>query len=180
MTECDRWFFLTQCCTPFLPTPALGLGSARRGGAPSTADGHFIALGSTEENLRKITVGLAQIGTPDQPPFDRTTGTGFVAAHDGHYSDALTRKPPHPTHLLVTECTGALSPSLILLLHILARTATAKGAQDATVYGESRASPHAFYAHHAAAISAAVQLQDAETLQNAAASLVFAVSMGLA
>ena len=48
------------------------------------------------------------------------------------------------------------SPSLILLLHILARTATAKGAQDATVYGESRASPHAFYAHHAAAISAAV------------------------
>ena len=80
MTECDRWFFLTQCCTPFLPTPALGLGSARRGGAPSTADGHFIALGSTEENLRKITVGLAQIGTPDQPPFDRTTGTGFARA----------------------------------------------------------------------------------------------------
>ena len=65
---------------------ALGRGSARCGGAPSTADGHFIAFGCTEEDLRKKVFRLEQIGSPSTAPgsaFDRTNGTGYVAACDG-------------------------------------------------------------------------------------------------
>ena len=39
------------------------------------------------------------------------------------------------------------------------------------VRGSSRSSPRTFYAHHAAAVSAAVQAHESLTLENAAASL---------
>ena len=42
---------------------------------------------------------------------------------------------------------------------------------DTTHYGSSRSSPRTFYAHHAAAVSAAVQAHESLTLENAAASL---------
>ena len=47
------WEF--KAITPFHPTPALGNGSANKGGAPSEADGHFIAHGNTLESITRIT-----------------------------------------------------------------------------------------------------------------------------
>ena len=49
------WEF--KCYTPFLPSGAKGNGSARCGGAASRADGHFIALGNTEEHLSVVVLG---------------------------------------------------------------------------------------------------------------------------
>ena len=56
-----------------------------------------------------------------------------------------------------------------MLLRDLSRTATLPSGNDATVYGQSRASPHAFFPHHAAAISAAAVNADARTVLVAAA-----------
>ena len=69
---------------------ALGHGSAGRGGAPSTAEGHLVAFGGTLEDQTAVTLGLKQIGSPAAPfqthrPFDRHTGTGYVAARDGEH-----------------------------------------------------------------------------------------------
>ena len=53
------------------------------------------------------------------------------------------------------------------------------GTQDSTVYGSSRASPRAFYAHHTAAISSAIVFADANTILNAGSYLSFSlVSLG--
>jgi hypothetical protein len=92
--------------TPYNQTVALGLGSTRNGGAPSTAEGHTHAFGCTEENLRKLVLGLKQVGSRSGAPYDRVTGAGFVAAHNGQYADALSKGVG--VSLLVAETTGAL------------------------------------------------------------------------
>ena len=102
-------------------------------------------------------------------PLDRHTGEGRVAQRDGHYADALSKGSA--VHLLVTETTGAFSSSLDTLLRALGTAARAPDACDTTRYGSSRSSPRTFYAHHAAAVSAAVQAHESLTLENAAASL---------
>ena len=99
---------------------------------------------------------------------------GYVAARDGDYRDAIAKK--HPTHLLLVETTGALSPSLAGLAWRLAAQSREKGAIDHTAYGLERRSPKEFATHHIAAISAAIQLADVLTLRNSASSLQFAVS----
>eukprot|EP00900_Chrysochromulina_parva_P025324 jgi/Chrpa1/7425/Chrysochromulina_OHIO_Genome00010866-RA len=77
--------------TPYNQTVALGLGSERNGGgAPSTAEGHTHAFGCTEE---KLVLGLKQVGSRNDAPYDRVTGAGFVAAHNGQYADALSKVP---------------------------------------------------------------------------------------
>ena len=73
-------------------TQALGYGSAAKGGAPSTADGRLFAFGNTLESAIKTVLGLRQQGVDGQRPFDRTSGEGFVAAHDGDYADALRKR----------------------------------------------------------------------------------------
>ena len=114
-----------------------------------------------------MTLGLKQKGSPDAPfqthrPFNRATGAGYVAARDGDYRDAIAKK--HPTHLLLVETTGALSPSLTSLAGRLAAQSREKGAIDHTAYGLERRSPKEFATHHIAAISAAIQLADVLTL----------------
>ena len=47
------------------------------------------------------------------------------------------------------------------------------------MYGTSRASPSSFYAHHVAAISAAVTRADAVVILNTAATMSFKLSIGL-
>ena len=128
-------------------------------GVPSTAEGHIIAFGGTLEDQTAVTLGLKQKGSPDAPfqthrPFDRATGAGYVAARDGDYRDAIAKK--HPTHLLLVETTGALSPSLASLAWRLAAQSREKGAIDHTAYGLERRSPKEFATHHIAAISAAI------------------------
>ena len=120
------WEF--KCYTPFLPSGAKGNGSARCGGAASRADGHFIALGNTEEHLSVVVLGHPQRGDPDTEEQLWTVS----AATDGwqrrtaiHYADALAKG--HTVILLVTESTGVFSADLDRVLRQLARTARASG-----------------------------------------------------
>ena len=66
-------------------------------------------MGSTEEALRVKTLGVPARGNKaTDPPYDRTTGAGWVAATENHhYADAQRRG--HPVTLIVTETTGAVS-----------------------------------------------------------------------
>ncbi len=82
--------------------------------------------------------------------------------------------------LLVTETTGALSPTFDRALRALGKHARAPTTHDSTRYGLSRSSPHTFLAHHRAAISAAVVLADATTiLLLAAPAMSFKLTMGM-
>ena len=56
-----------KCYSPFATNRALGLGSARCGGAASTADGHLFAFGNTEESLRAKVLGLSARGDRSRP-----------------------------------------------------------------------------------------------------------------
>ena len=49
-------------------------------------------------------LGLRQQGVDGQRPFDRTSGEGFVAAHDGDYADALRKR--YSVVLFNVESTG--------------------------------------------------------------------------
>ena len=70
----------------------------------------------------------------------------------------------HGVHLLVTECTGAITMShqLVQLLRTLSRVVGGAGNHDTTIYGTSRSSPRTFYSHHLAAVSAAIVTADAK------------------
>ena len=141
----------------------------RRGLLASTTDGHFIALGNTEELLREITLGVPARGDGDERPLDRATGEGRVEARDGDYADALTKGTE--VHFLITETTGAFSRSLEKALCALATVAKLPEVDDTTIYGISRASPRSFYDHHAAAVSAAVAFVESTVLRDKACSL---------
>ena len=157
------WEF--KALTPFKPKPALGNGSNANGGAPSTADGWFIAFGGTLEDITRETRGLLQIGKEGDDAFDRTTGEGYVAPVDGDYADAIRKKIP--MILFTCETSGAISPEGHAALGHLARQVRRPGHRDGTKYGENRGSPkgpNGFRAHHEAEISAAVVFADAETL----------------
>ena len=120
-------------------------------------------------------LGLRQQGVDGQPPFDRTTGEGFVAAHDGDYADALRKR--YSVVLFNAESTGAVGPRAIRLLAQLAKDVKRKGATDGTVYGTARTSTRSFFVHHLSAVAAGVTHaaagRDALTLENAAASNAF-------
>ena len=147
---------------------ALGNGSQAKGGAPSTADGHLIAFGNTLESLIKSTLGLKQRGEEGQRPFDRTSGEGFVAAHDGDYADALRKR--RSVVLFNTETSGAVGPRGVRLLGQLAKDVQRKGAVDGTFYGTSRASTRSFFPHHLGSLALSIVRADALTLCNAAAT----------
>ena len=157
--------------TTFLTSRALGNGSQRCGGAPSTADGHFIAFGNTEEALRRKTLGLKQRGAPGQDPYDRTTGIGYVAATDGDYADALRKR--RDVILFVTEPLGAVCECGVRLLRHLSHLANTVGHRDSTEYGEAPTSTSSFFIHHLSALSRSLVTSDALTLLNAAASADF-------
>jgi hypothetical protein len=55
--------------------------------------------------------------------FQRATGEGYVAAHDGLYADALAKGLP--VLLCVMETSGAVGTTLAGVVRLLARTATA-------------------------------------------------------
>jgi hypothetical protein len=169
-----------KCYTwaPTATSAALGLGSRQNGGAPSTSDGGSFALGNTEESLRALTLGLAERGTPGTR-YDRRSGDGWVAATtDHHYADALSHG--RPVTLLASESSGAISTAFDLALRLLDRQSRARGALDATRYGTSRVSHRRFYAHHLAAISAAIAHADAVSIFTDAAHRSHLLSLGLA
>ena len=160
-----------KCKTPFKPTPALGLGSHTCGGAPSTADGHFIAMGNTEEDTIKKVLGLQAIGAPGEHAFDRMTGLGRVHAHEGDYADA--RRKRLFVFLVLVESTGAVCSRGVSLLRHLSKQVRRAGHRDGTVYGLARHSTRSFFTHHLTAMSSAAKRGDALILENSAASLSF-------
>ena len=103
--------------------------------------------------------GLKERGSQGEPPFDRTTGKGYVAPRNGSYADAIAKK--RTVILLGVENTGALMPGLVFLLRVLAKAVAKGGIQDSTIYGTSRLATKSFYAHHVAQISAAIVFADA-------------------
>ena len=124
-------------------------------------------------------LGVAERGTPSDGPMDRTTGVGWVRATTDHdYADALARG--NPVTLLVSETTGALSPTFLRLLLALAKQARAPTTHDSTRYGAARTSPRSFLTHHLTAISAAIVTADAVSIAHAAAAMSWKLSMGLA
>ena len=121
-----------KCFTPYGPSPALGHGSQRCGGAASKADGCAFAFGNTEEDAIATVFGLKAMGDPADPPLDRRTGLGRVDAVDGDYADAL-RKGNH-VRLLLSETSGAISRGLDKYLKSLAKLSKSEESQDSTIY----------------------------------------------
>ena len=177
IVRCSAIPFLYEikCFAVFALGGLVGSHNAAGSGVPSERDGGRFALGCTEEAARRTVYGQQQRGLPTDEPHNRRTGLGYVEALAGDYADALNKA--HGVLLLVTENTGALSPTLVWLLRQLARSATLPEGCDTTAYGTSRGSPRAFFPHHAAAISAAITGADAHSILTDAASRNLADSM---
>ena len=110
-------------------------------------NGDSYAFGNTEERLEYTVMGAKQRGVPSMPAFDHTTGSGFVAAQDGGYSDAINNRKAD-VNLLVHETTGAICPSAARHLRRLARDAKANDC-DGTDYRNSGVTSFvAYYAQH--------------------------------
>jgi hypothetical protein len=88
-------------------------------------------------------------------------------ARPGRLPDAFTKG--NITHLLASETTGALTPEVIRLLHVLDKSTNDAQGHDSTHYGLGRASPQSFFQHHLAAASCAIVRADALTIRNHAA-----------
>ena len=102
----------------------------------------------------------------------------WVAKSTDHdYADAQRRG--NGVTLFASENTGAMSSGLIACLRALGKRSLLPTTQDSTCYGESSSSPQSFYAHHAAAISAAIVSADADTVANKASSLSVLLSAGI-
>ena len=140
------------------PTRSLGRGSQSKGGAPSAAEGHHLAFGNTEEHLLYKILGTKQRGQPDQPPLDHTTGYGHVAAHTGHYADALAKG--NQVVPVITETLGGIASSAVLALRRLHTTASPETHRDGTVYGLARSATRSFHTHHLRLISLAIHRQN--------------------
>ena len=69
-----------------------GGGTARGGGSPSTAAGHYVAFGCTEEKLIVENVGCRARGVGSEGPFSHATGAGWVRPRPGCYRDAIVVK----------------------------------------------------------------------------------------
>ena len=137
-------------------------GQDLRRGVPSNAG---------NQRLSRRELPFAHPCRDGQPPFDRTSGEGFVAAHDGDYADAQRKR--YSVVLFNVESTGAIGPRAVRLLAQLAKDVKRKGATDGTVYGTARTSTRSFFVHHLSAVAAGVMHADALTLENAAASSAF-------
>ena len=136
-----------------------------------------------EVTTHNLVLGLKQVGSRDDAPYDRMTGAGFVAACDGQYADALSKGVGVSLLVAESETTahrGALAASFMTsILRLLARQTRLPGATDNTRYGEGRASPRSFLTHHVAHISTAIQAADAQTILNAASARMLRVSFGV-
>jgi hypothetical protein len=101
-----------------------------------------------------------------------------------HVCRLVCRPVCFPTHrsptCKVESSAGAISTAFDLALRLLDRQSRARGAIDATRYGTARASHRRFYAHHLAAISAAIAHADALSVFTDAAHRSHLLSVGLA
>ena len=145
-------------------------------GGVCTCEGHLVAFGNTEEELRAVVFGVTE---QDGPSFrNRSLGVGRVNGRVGAYADALSKH--HGVALLHTETTGALALPFVALLRILAGVARRPGTTDSTVYGASRSSTRSFFIHHLASISSAILFFNSVAVQNAAKEISRRIAVGAA
>ena len=87
-----------------------------------------------------------------------------MAAHQGHYHDALYVKKLRVVLLLV-EATGGIAPAARAHISKLARRSEGKGAADRTKYGGTRISTKSFYIHHCQMLAKAAVMWDAKAIR---------------
>ena len=155
-----------KCAAPLVQTAPKGRGTRKTGGKPASV-GHLYRFGSTEEKLRLKILGCRRRGRKQDGPLDHSTGKGWVERAKGDYYDAIHVKK-HPTTLVATESSGAVSPDGVAYLRRLTRVVRTPDVSDTTIYGVSRASTQSFFRHHLAAWSAAIVITDARTVIKAA------------
>ena len=150
----------SKCWTQLKMSNNLGGGTRAGGGSPSTAMGHLVAFGGTEETLLYQNIGCKARGDPSLGAFDHATGTGWVREHRGAYHDAMVNKANHVTMLIACDM-GGIAGGTVATLHRLSKNA-AEG-RDGTVYGvHSNAN---YFTHHATAISLATVTAAAEAIE---------------
>ena len=146
----------TKCWTPCKEKQALGLGSKAKGGAFSENEGSHIAFGGTAEPARYLTLGCKQRGQAGQAQLNHANGAGYVAAHDGHYADALSKH--RNVVLMLVETTGAVHPDAVGMLNAWHNETRIEGHADRTVYGTARDATKSFFTHHLRLISLAANV----------------------
>ena len=121
----------TKCYSQLITVVSLGKGQTGTGGKPSTAMGHSVGFGCTEECLLYMTIGCKERGDPSQGTFSHDTGEGWVQAKEGHYHDAIHTK--HNTvKVMIFDDLGGATPGTAKTIKGLAKNALGKGARDAT------------------------------------------------
>ena len=137
----------------------LGTGTPAGGGGASTAMGHLVSFGCTEESIVVTNAGCKARGHPTEGAFDHATGLGWVARKTGVYHDGIHNKH-NELRLVIANPLGGVSASS---LHLLKQRA-AMGV-DTTVYGDRSGS--SFLGHHGAIFSLAIVRGEAEAFRRA-------------
>ena len=105
------------------------------------------------------------------------TGLGYVARHDGDYSDAIRKN--NLILVAVVEALGGLCPALFRWLKYSARRAgDHKKGRDGTKY--SRVRPVSFLTHHMRQISSAAVITDAANIEKELTGLKISHAVGAA
>ena len=152
---------------------AAALRKAAASRPPLTATSSPRATNTAEKAVARVLghPGRGQHGEP----WDRVNGTGYVAACDGDYADAISVKR-FPVRLFMSESYGTVSKASAEYIGWLYRDARKQRHPDTTVYGSHRASPRSFYSHHLAAISHAIVIAEALSIVAAASCMVAALA----
>ena len=120
--------------------------------------GDLCGFGNTGERARELCKGRKGQGRKDiDPPFDSTTGKGYISHKDGDYTDALKRGSQVVVFLV--ETFGGICPEAMAFLRTLAEQAGKKGHRDGTTYDGWT---NDFLSHHKQTISSAAVIGNAE------------------
>ncbi len=98
---------------------------------------------------------------PDDVPFDRRTGAGYVVRHDGDSSRAGTPS----CSSWPTNAYGGLSPDTYQ--HFEHRANLAREDGDGTTYGDSPLATSSFRVYHARRMSKAIVVADSRAIDRA-------------
>ena len=131
--------------------------------AAAQADGVERRAGSA---ARALTLGVKQRGLPSERVHDHTSGIGYVAPHDGHYSDGLAKG--NTILLLISEVFGGVNGTSLRFLTRLAHRF--KSCKDVKYYDRGGREV-SFFLHYARAISTAAAIGHARVLVKHAAGL---------
>ena len=129
--------------------------------ASASADvGHIFAFGNTLEKETVLVYGCKERGRPTEPPFDHSTGRGYVKGRKGQYSDALVNKK-NSAVLLLHDNYGGIAPPTLKHFYLLARGTRIRDGTDYT----SWAAP-SFIPHYGQKLSSAAVFADAAIIRD--------------